>query len=222
MQNAFEQTQGHLSRGSREGQELGQHRQAAPKRALQDSRPLWDDGMAEYYFPSDDGILLEGWYIPAKGGESDKLIIFNHALPMCRAGFPGHLGEPWSTYDAVEIDFVIQQKHLSDAGYNVLAYDIRNHGTSSAANGGISGIGRWEWRDCVGVKKYVDSHPALSEMTVGLYSQCMGGNSQYEAITGGQIYSRTFGACAVRWLFPWRRSTQPCRSYKASASIRAH
>ena len=94
-------------------------------------------------------------------------------------------GAPWRALeyvDAAEIDFVIQQKHLSDAGYNVLAYDIRNHGNSSAAGGGISGIGRWEWRDCVGVKKYVDSHPALSKMTVGLYSQCMGGNSQYEAI----------------------------------------
>jgi alpha-beta hydrolase superfamily lysophospholipase len=101
---------------------------------------------------------------------------------MCRAGFPGHLGEPWSTFDAVEIDFVIQMKHLTDAGYNVLAYDIRNHGNSSAANGGLSGIGRWEWRDCVGVKKYVDNHPALRRMKVGLYSQCMGGNSQYEAI----------------------------------------
>jgi hypothetical protein len=130
-------------------------------------------GWRNIYFQSDDGIPLEGWYIPAKGGNSNKLVIFNHALPMCRAGFPGHLGEPWSMYDAVEIDFVIQQKHLSDAGYNVLAYDIRNHGTSSAANGGISGIGRWEWCDCVGVKKYVDSHPALSKMTVGLYSQCM-------------------------------------------------
>jgi hypothetical protein len=139
-------------------------------------------GWRDIYFQSDDGTPLEGWCIPAKGGESDKLVIFNHALPMCRAGFPGHLGEPWSMYDAVEIDFVIQYKHLSDAGYNVLAYDIRNHGTSSAANGGLSGIGRWEWRDCVGVKTYVDSHPALSKMTVGLYSQCMGGNSQYEAI----------------------------------------
>lgn len=138
----------------------------------------WED----IYFPSDDGTPLEGWYIPAKGGESDKLIIFNHALPMCRAGFPGHLGEPWSQYDAVEIDFVIQMKHLTDAGYNVIAYDIRNHGNSSAANGGLSGIGRWEWRDCVGVKKYVDNHPRFSKMKVGLYSQCMGGNSQYEAI----------------------------------------
>jgi pimeloyl-ACP methyl ester carboxylesterase len=139
-------------------------------------------GWCDIYFPSDDGTPLEGWYIPAKGGESDKLVIFNHALPMCRAGFSGHLGEPWSNYDAVEIDFVIQMKHLTDAGYNVLAYDIRNHGNSSAANGGLSGIGRWEWRDCVGVKKYVDNHPELSTMQVGLYSQCMGGNSQYEAV----------------------------------------
>ena len=101
---------------------------------------------------------------------------------MCRAGFPGHLGEPWSMYDAVEIDFVIQYKHLTDAGYNVLTYDIRNHGNSSAANNGLSGIGQWEWRDCVGVKKFVDNHPTLSKMKVALYSQCMGGNSQYHAI----------------------------------------
>lgn len=144
-----------------------------------------DHGMTEWediYFQSDDGVSLEGWYIPAKGGESDKLIIFNHALPMCRAGFPGHLGEPWSNFDAVEIDFVVQMKHLTDAGYNVLAYDIRNHGNSGAANGGLSGIGCWEWRDCVGVKKYVDAHPRLGSMKVGLYSQCMGGNSQYHAI----------------------------------------
>lgn len=139
-------------------------------------------GWRDIYFPSDDGVPLEGWYIPAKGGQSDKLIIFNHALPMCRAGFPGHLGAPWSSFDAVEIDFVIQMKHLTDAGYNVLAYDIRNHGNSGAANGGLSGIGQWEWRDCVGVKKYVDSHPELSRMKVGLYSQCMGGNSQYHAL----------------------------------------
>ncbi|MEZ5834618.1 MAG: alpha/beta hydrolase [Geminicoccaceae bacterium] len=139
-------------------------------------------GWEELVIPSDDGVPLEAWYIPAKGGESDRLVIFNHALPMCRAGFPGHLGEPWSGYDGVEIDFVIQYKHLTDAGYNVLTYDIRNHGNSGAANGGLSGIGQWEWRDCVGVKNFVDNHPRLSKMTVGLYSQCMGGNSQYHAI----------------------------------------
>ncbi|ULA62970.1 MAG: Alpha/beta hydrolase [Nitrospira sp.] len=139
-------------------------------------------GWRDLTIPSDDGTPLEAWYIPAKGGESNKLIIFNHALPMCRAGFPGHFGEPWSNFEGVEIDFVIQYKHLTDAGYNVLTYDFRNHGNSGAANNGVCGIGQWEWRDCVGVKQYVDNHPRLSKMTLGLYSQCMGGISQYAAI----------------------------------------
>ncbi|PSJ81163.1 alpha/beta hydrolase [Neisseria iguanae] len=135
-----------------------------------------------WMIPSLDGVPLEAWYIPAKGGESNKLVIFNHALPMCRAGFPGHFGMPWAGFDAVEIDFVIQYKHLTNAGYNVLTYDVRNHGNSGAANNGISGIGNWEWRDCVGVKQFVDGHPRLGKMSVALYSQCMGGNSQYRAI----------------------------------------
>ena len=77
----------------------------------------------------------------------------------------------------------IQYKHLTDAGYNVLTYDFRNHGQSSAANGGVCGVGQWEWRDCVGVKKFVDAHPRLGKMDVALYSQCLGGISQYAAIT---------------------------------------
>ena len=139
----------------------------------------WDD----IYFASDDGVPLEGWYVPADGGESDRLIVMNHPMPMSRSGFTGHFGEPWSQVDDIEIDFVAHIAHLSRAGYNVLAYDLRNHGTSGAANGGICGIGRYEWRDCVGAKAYIDTHPKLSTMTLGLYSQCTGGNAQYEAIS---------------------------------------
>lgn len=136
----------------------------------------------ERFIPSIDGVPIEMWYIPVKGAPSDKLVIFNPALPMCRAGFPGHFGEPFSSFDEVEIDFVIQYKHLTDAGYNVLTYDIRNYGLSGEANGGISGIGNYEWRDCVAVKEYVDRDPTLSKMKVARYSQCMGVNSQYHAI----------------------------------------
>lgn len=145
-----------------------------------------DHGLREWediYFPSDDGVPLEGWYVPAEGGESDRLIIMNHPMPMSRSGFTGHFGAPWSQVDDIEIDFVAHVAHLARAGYNVLTYDLRNHGSSGAANGGICGIGRYEWRDCVGAKRYVDAHPRLSQMTLGLYSQCTGGNAQYEALS---------------------------------------
>ena len=142
-----------------------------------------DWGITDYddvFFPSADGTPLEGWLMRAKN--SKKLIIANHPMPMSRAGFCGHLGEPWSNVDDIKIDFVKIWAHLVNAGYNVLAYDLRNHGTSSAANGGICGIGRYEWRDCIGVKHFVDNHPELSKMDVALYSQCTGANAQYEAI----------------------------------------
>ncbi|MEM9731394.1 MAG: alpha/beta hydrolase, partial [Myxococcota bacterium] len=106
----------------------------------------------------------------------------NHPMPMSRSGFTGHWGEPWSGVDDIEIDFVAHMAALVGAGYNVLAYDLRNHGSSGAANGGICGIGRYEWRDCVGAKRFVDADPELSKMTLGLYSRCTGGNAQFEAI----------------------------------------
>jgi len=144
-----------------------------------------DHGMAHWedvYFPSSDGTPLEGWYIPSVQGASDKLIIINHPMPMSRSGFTGHLGEPFSNVDTLEIDFVAHMAHLSKAGYNILAYDLRNHGNSGAANGGICGIGRYEWRDVVGAQQYVQNHPKLSKMKLGLYNRCTGGNAAYEAM----------------------------------------
>ena len=80
---------------------------------------------------------------PRPKAERARSSSFSITLSRCVAQvFRGTLASPGACTDAVEIDFVIQQKHLSDAGCNVLAYDIRNHGTSSAANGGISGIER--------------------------------------------------------------------------------
>ena len=44
----------------------------------------------DVFFPSLDGVPLEGWFIPA---DSDRLIIHNHFLPGNRYGYPGHLPE---------------------------------------------------------------------------------------------------------------------------------
>ena len=153
---------------------------AKPQRAPVLRKPS-DYGMEyeDVFFPSYDGVPLEGWFIPVN---SEKLIICNHPMTMNRYGFPGHL-EPWSLFNPTEVNLIKIYEALHKAGYNVLAYDLRNHGASGAANGGVAGTGLYEWRDVVGAMKYVQAHEQLKHMTVGLFNPCAGGNAAMVAMT---------------------------------------
>lgn len=136
----------------------------------------------DVFFPSADGTLLEGWFIPCAG--SDKLIICAHPFKFSRAGFPSHL-EPWkSAYgpgNDYELNFIPEYKLLHDHGYNVLAYDFRNFGRSAAANGGLMYNNYFEARDVVGSLTYARSRPDTAAMKVGLFSRCMGANATFRA-----------------------------------------
>jgi len=136
-------------------------------------------------FPALDGVPLEGWFIPAAG--SDKLILANHPMGFSRAGIPAHL-EPWrsiwaSSGNDFEVNLVPDYKILHDAGYNVLAYDLRNFGLSGAANGGISSSGIFEARDVAGSLAYARSRADTLGMTTGLFSRCLGCSSTFAAMT---------------------------------------
>jgi uncharacterized protein len=147
-----------------------------------------DEAGLEYenvFFPSEDGISLEGWFIPRRG--SNKIIVANHPRWFNRSGLPSHL-EPWkslggSAGNDFEVNFVPDYKILHDAGYNVLTYDLRNFGHSSAANGGVFSVGRYESRDVIGSLNYVRSREDTRHMTIGLFSRCVGGNSTMFAMT---------------------------------------
>ncbi|KAL3471622.1 alpha/beta-hydrolase [Aspergillus californicus] len=128
----------------------------------------------DVWFPSLDGVVLEGWFIPAKG--SNKLVIANHPMPCNRSGFPGHL-PGFTLFGGFECNFIKDYKILHDAGYNVLCYDLRNHGRSGAGSGGICGIGQLECRDVIGSLQYARSRPETSSMAIGLLSRCLGANS---------------------------------------------
>jgi hypothetical protein len=133
----------------------------------------------EVTFPSLDGVPLEAWYIPRAG--STKLIIANHPLWFNRYGFPSHL-EPWKSIGALggnnfEVDFVPDYRILHEAGYNVLAYDMRNLGHSGTGNGGIGSGGRFEARDVVGSLMYARGREDLKDMAIGLFSRCQGSNA---------------------------------------------
>ncbi|KAL2850626.1 alpha/beta-hydrolase [Aspergillus pseudoustus] len=128
----------------------------------------------EVWFPSLDGVVLEGWFIPAKG--SNKLIIANHPMPCNRYGYPGHL-PGFQQFGGFECNFIKDYKVLHDAGYNVICYDLRNHGRSSTGSGGICGIGQLECRDVVGSILYARSRADTANMEIGLLSRCLGANS---------------------------------------------
>jgi pimeloyl-ACP methyl ester carboxylesterase len=135
-------------------------------------------------FQATDGVPLEGWFIPAP--ESDKLIIANHPMGFSRAGIPAHL-EPWKSIWAlsgndIEVNLVPDYKILHDAGYNVLAYDLRNFGLSGAANGGIASSGIFEARDVAGSLAYARSRQDTGGMTIGLFSRCLGCSSTFAAM----------------------------------------
>ena len=127
----------------------------------------------DVFFPSMDGVPLEGWVIPA---DSDRLVIHNHFLPGNRYGYPGHLPE-FGGLGGFEVNFFLEYKALHDAGYNILAYDIRNHGMSGQGNGGITGIGLLEYRDVIGSLRYAASRPDTTTMKKALLSVCLGADS---------------------------------------------
>ncbi len=136
-------------------------------------------------FPSLDGVPLEAWFIP--NADSDKLVIVNHPRGFNRYGFPSHL-EPWKSMFAasgndIEVNFIPDYRILHDAGYNVLSYDLRNHGHSGDGNGGLVTSGNFELRDVIGSLRYARTRGDLSGMTIGLFSRCLGCNSTMFAMS---------------------------------------
>lgn len=133
----------------------------------------------EVTFPASDGVPLEGWFLPAKN--ADTVVIVNHPRFFSRSGLPAHL-EPWrsafaATGNDIEVDLLPDLAILHEAGYHVLAYDLRNFGHSAGANGGVTSGGRFEARDVIGSLAYVRSRPDLAGTGIALFSRCLGANA---------------------------------------------
>lgn len=142
-----------------------------------------DYGMAyeRVSFPSRDGIRLSAWRIQSGNAESDKLAILNHPLNCSKYGFVPE--GPNARIVPVHVEFMLTAKRLVEDGYEVLAYDLRNHGESAASPDGLSGVGAFEWKDAVGAMDYVNGDASLKGKRVALVNHCMGANSAIIAMS---------------------------------------
>lgn len=130
-------------------------------------------------FKAMDGCTLAAWYIPAKDKSSKKLAIVGHQSWACanKSGCVTHLRHGWAT--VLAIDYVKLHKVLYDAGYHVLAYDLRNHGDSEKRL--PAGFGEIEYMDAVGVIDGVNSHAVLKNCKVAMLPFCVSGVSFFKA-----------------------------------------
>ena len=131
-------------------------------------------------FPASDGVNLEGWYIPAKN-PSTKIVICNHFSPGNRYGYAGHI-KPWKNAGGFEVNFLPKYKALHEAGYNILAYDLRNHGFSAPAQNGGYNPKLFEYKDVLGSLEYVKNRFDTNSMDIYLHSMCLGANATLVAM----------------------------------------
>ena len=96
-----------------------------------------------------DGHTLSGWYIPAEA--SDKAVIFIHGH-----GADRHEGMRWF-------------KAVHQAGFNILAFDLRNQGKSAKS---FSTMGYFEKRDVIGALDYLQQQKQIE--SIGIFGTSMG------------------------------------------------
>jgi len=132
-------------------------------------------------FESTDGLAIRGWFIPA-GSRTDRVIVLTHPMPMNRHGFLAK-NQGFPPLFKTDVDLLKTVRDLHEAGYPVLAFDLRNHGES---DDGITGNGLSEYQDVLGAIRYVRSRPDLDAPQVGLVCFCMGAASAMAALSKGQ------------------------------------
>lgn len=122
-------------------------------------------------FITSDGITLSGWMLK---GKSNKVIIQSHFGVQCsRAGYTQEgKGIMKNALWTSDIHFLKHAKHLVEAGYSVLMYDMRNHGNSEQT--GWVKWGKEERKDIVGAIKYINNHKDFKDADIHLLSICMG------------------------------------------------
>ena len=122
------------------------------------------EGLSEYWWPGyenatieveDEDLFLSAWYL--RQNDSMPWVIFVHGIRGCKSG-----GE-----------LMISSGMLANAGFNVISFDLRDHGESSIDDNRVSG-GQDEWKDVVAVFDWLIDEQDAKPDQIGLFGTSMG------------------------------------------------
>ncbi|MDT8305765.1 MAG: alpha/beta fold hydrolase [Anaerolineae bacterium] len=147
-------------------------------------QPLWatprDAGLSyeDVEFPARDGLRLSGWFLPADTSPGPAIILV-HGWPWNR------LGEAADTMlanlsGALPVDLLRFAHSLHGAGYNVLMFDLRNHGQS--ADGAAVTFGLQESNDLLGAIDFLRQRHGVDQDRLGVVGFSMGANAVLYAL----------------------------------------
>jgi dipeptidyl aminopeptidase/acylaminoacyl peptidase len=107
-------------------------------------------------FPSrQPGLMLAGWYVP--GDAAAPAVLITHGLSSCKC----------------EGANLVLADLLHRHGFNVLLYDLRNHGESDHDNG-RTGIGNKEYWDTLGAWDWLNTVKGFAPGRIGVYGASLG------------------------------------------------
>jgi pimeloyl-ACP methyl ester carboxylesterase len=135
----------------------------------------------EVQFPARDGLRLSGWFIPATASEAEPAgtIVLVHGWPGNRLGsaaenvltdLPG--SEPLSL---LPLALALHRR-----GYQLLMFDLRNHGQSAAAPPFTFGLR--EANDLLGAVDYLSGRKDVAEQNIGVIGFSAGANTLLYAV----------------------------------------
>ncbi len=112
----------------------------------------WDNATIEV--PNED-ITLAAWVMESNA--SRPWVILVHGIRSCKANHEVLIPAAW----------------LHQADFNVVLFDLRDHGNSTVEDGLVS-AGQREWRDVVAVWSWLQSEKGVPSASIGLYGVSLG------------------------------------------------
>ena len=111
------------------------------------------------YAGGDEGIILDAWWIPIQKSSPSNapVIIVTHGFRV-------------SKFDP---DILTVAGMLNRAGFNVLLFDLRDHGKSTVEDGRVS-LGTKEYKDVIASVDWLVKDKGFSVQRIGLYGDSMG------------------------------------------------